>query len=41
MSKKEMIDTIWRLHYAGWPTWQIARQLKVSEHFVVSVVNRK
>lgn len=38
MTKKQLIDAIWRLYNAGWATGEIARQLKVSEHFVVSVI---
>lgn len=41
MTKKDMIDAIWRLYYSGWPTHKIAYQLHVSEHFVVSVVNKR
>ena len=41
MSKKELIDVIWRLYYSGWHTGQIAKQLHVSEHFVVSVIGKR
>lgn len=38
MSKKELVNTIWRLYNSGWDTGRIARQLHVSENFVVSIV---
>lgn len=41
MTKKQMIDAIWRLYYSGWTTGEIARQLKVSEYFVVTVINKR
>lgn len=41
MDKKELIKTIWRLYNAGWTTGEIARQLKVSEFFVTTVINKR
>lgn len=38
MSKQEFIKVIWRLYNAGWSTGEIAKQLHVSEHFIVSVI---
>ena len=40
MSKQELIDAIYRLNRSGWSTYEIARQLKVSEYFVVRVLRK-